>query len=193
MTDGMDRRLRWPCTAPRAGDTFGVFGSQRTKVSDVGSPPLEGVPAPVRVLFPMERMPATRLGVSSSGRHARAVFGSLPMEGTSRRGMVRFLLCATATALRTPRLEPYSKAHVLPNNPCSVLSALLHIRRVVQPHELPRRRCLRLELCARPRAQCRLVRQPCQKVDQLTYFGRDSHCATRYAYNQVQNLTWHDP
>ena len=35
MTDGMDRRLRWPCTAPRAGDTFGVFGSQRTTVSDV--------------------------------------------------------------------------------------------------------------------------------------------------------------
>ena len=59
MTDGMDRRLRWPSTAPRAGDTFGVFGSQLMKVSEVW--------------------------VSSSGRHARPRLGSLPMEGMPAR------------------------------------------------------------------------------------------------------------
>ena len=95
MTDGMDRRLRWPCTAPRAGDTFGVFGSQRTKVSDVGSPPLEGVPAPVRVLFPMEGVPEPRLGVSSSGRHA---LGDVRISSSGRDSKARLEGCAGAGA-----------------------------------------------------------------------------------------------
>ena len=106
MTDGMDRRLRWPCTAPRAGDTFGVFGSQRTTVSDVWvSSSGRACPHPFGGFFQWKECPPEiggllqwkacpgGVGVSSSGRACPHPFGvssngrhARPRLGVSSRG-----------------------------------------------------------------------------------------------------------